>query len=95
MKRVKKPKKSRAKVKFKTLLANNGINVEFQGYDGPYIYAMAKADFFGSSLPNELSVLKFVSDYLGDPDGYESVAFNRFYADTIAKGIAIIWEDVI
>ena len=56
---------------------------------------MAKADFFGSSLPNEMSVLKFVSDYLGDPDGYESVAFNRFYADTIAKGIAIIWEDVI
>ena len=56
---------------------------------------MAKADYFGSSLPNEMSALKFVSDYLGDPDGYESVAFNRFYADTIAKGIAIIWEDVI
>lgn len=93
--RNKQPVKTMEQDEFKTLLANNGINVEFQGYDGPYVYAMAKADFFGSSLPNEMSVLKFVSDYLGDPDGYESVAFNRFYADTIAKGIAIIWEDVI
>lgn len=93
--RNKQPVKTMERDEFKTLLANNGINVEFQGYDGPYVYAMAKADFFGSSLPNEMSVLKFVSDYLGDPDGYESVSFNRFYADTIAKGIAIIWEDVI
>lgn len=93
--RNKQPVKTMERDEFKTLLANNGINVEFQGYDGPYVYAMAKADFFGSSLPNEMSVLKFVADYLGDPDGYESVVFNRFYADTIAKGIAIIWEDVI
>lgn len=89
------PVKKMERDELKTLLANNGISVEFQGYDGPYIYAMAKADFLGSSLPNEMSVLKFVSDYLRDKDGYDTVAFNRFYADTIAKGIAIIWEDVI
>lgn len=79
----------------KTMMANNGLNIDFQGYDGPYVYAMAKADYFGSSIANDIGLMKFVADYLGDPDGYDTVAFNRFYADTIAKGVAIIWEDVI
>ena len=68
--RNKQPVKTMERDEFKTLLANNGINVEFQGYDGPYVYAMAKADFFGSSLPNEMSVLKFVSDALASDQAH-------------------------
>ena len=71
------------------------IKVEDKGYDAVYVYAMAKADFVGSSLLTEQQVLKFVGDYLNDPDGYDEVAFTRFYADCIAKGIPIIWEDMM
>lgn len=69
--------------------------VEPKGYDAIYVYCMAKADFFGSSIKDEQQLIKFVNDYLGDPDGYGEMPFTRFYADCIARGIPIIWTDVI
>ena len=66
-----------------------------KGYDIVYVYCMAKSDFFGSSLVNDEVLYKYVYDYIGDKDGYDSIAFTRFYADTIAKGIPVIWEDMM
>jgi hypothetical protein len=40
-------------------------------------------------------VLRYVKDYIEDPDGYESIAFTRYYADTIGSGTPIEWSDVI
>lgn len=80
---------------FDSVMAQNGIKNEAKGYDGLYIWQMAKADFYGSSLPNDTAVAKFVGDYLNDKDGYPEVAFTRFYADCIAKGEPIIWEDLL
>ena len=65
----------------------------FIGYDGVYVYHMAKADFFGSSLPDEQRLVMYVNDYLNDPDGYDEVAFTRFYADCIGKGEMPDWEN--
>lgn len=65
------------------------------GYDVPYTYMMAKADYMGSSIADEQHLAKFVKDYLDDKDGSDTRAFDEFYAKTIALGIPIMWEDVI
>ena len=65
------------------------------GYDAVYIINMAKSDFFGSSIIDESKLVKYVKDYLDDADGYQDIAFTRFYADCIGKGLIINWEDML
>lgn len=76
-------------------LAPYGVDMSKNGYDAVYVLSMAHADYYGSSITSEQQIGKFVADYLGDKDGYEEVAFTRFYADCIAKGIPMIWEDLM
>lgn len=85
------PEKNNIEERIKT----SGFNVEAEGYDIVYVYAMAKADFFGSSIANDAQLIMYVSDYLNDTDGYDEVAFTRFYADCVAKGKPIIWSDML
>ena len=78
------------------LLAKNGIELDNKfGYDYVFVANMCKADYLGSSVPDESHLAKFVKDYCDDPDGYEELPMTRFYADTIGKGIPIIWEDML
>lgn len=78
------------------LLMKEKIELENKfGYDYVFVANMAKADFLGSSLPDEAHLIKYVKDYVDDYDGYSELPFTRFYADIIAKGIPIIWEDMI
>lgn len=78
------------------LLAKNGIDLNNKfGYDYVFVANMCKADYLGSSVPDESHLAKFVKDYCDDPDGYEELPMTRFYADTIGKGIPIIWEDML
>lgn len=93
--RENKPVKPKEKAELDELLKANAIKVEPKGYDAVYVYAMASADFKGSSLADEAHILKYVGDYLGDVDGYEGIAFTRFYADCIAKGIPVQWDDML
>ena len=79
-----------------TLLKTHNINIENNiGYDCMFVYHMAKADFLGSSLPDEKSVAKYVKDYIDDQNGYEGIVMTRFFADIIGKGIVVDWEDMI
>ena len=74
----------------------NGVTLNNdKGYDGPYVWAMATADYMGSSITDEMHLAKFVKDYLDDPDGSPTRAFDEFYAKTMALGIPVRWEDVI
>ena len=78
------------------LLKQHGVEVNNKGgYD--YIYAanMCKADYLGSGVPGEAYLAKFVRDYVDDPDAPEGKTFCRYYADCIAGGKPIIWEDMI
>ena len=78
------------------LLAKNGIELDNKfGYDYVFVANMCKADYLGSSVPDEAHLAKFVKDYVDDYDGYEELPMTRFYADTIGKGIPIIWEDML
>lgn len=78
------------------LLAKHNVEIDNKfGYDYVFVANMCKADYLGSSVPDEAHLTKFVKDYVDDPDGYEELPMTRFYADIIGKGIPVIWEDML
>ena len=88
--------KPMAKEEAEKFLSSHGVSVEnAKGYDVPYVLMMAKMDYYGSSLIDEAHLARFVQDYLDDPDGPDTRAFDEFYVKTMALGIPIDWEDVI
>ena len=64
-------------------------------YDATYVYNMAKSDYMGSSITDEAHLALYVKDYIDDPDGNPTRAFDEFYVNCIAKGVDIPWEDLI
>lgn len=82
---------------FDDLMKAYGISINRKDgyYDGPYVWAMAKSDYMGSSIIDEQHLAMFVKDYIDDVDGNETRAFDEFYINCVAKGIDIPWEDLI
>lgn len=78
-------------------LKNTGVNLKNnQLYDYVFVANMCKADYLGSSVPNDDTHLAlYIKDVIEDPDGYDGLPFNRWYADMCRKGIAINWEEMI
>lgn len=64
-------------------------------YDYCYIVNQAKAIHFKTSIDDEIHLLKYVKYCLDNVNSYDEMPFTRFYADCIAKGIPIMWEDMI
>lgn len=57
---------------------------------------MCKADFLGQSVPDDdRHLCLYIKNVIDDPDGYDGLPFNRWYADMCRKGIAIDWEEMI
>ena len=84
------------KEKVDEILKKNNVNLENDvAYDPVYVFAMARADYLKSSIADEAHLALFVKDYLDDEDGYPDVAFTRFYADCIARGMPIMWENML
>ena len=80
----------------KNLMNAFGLKVEHDClYDGLYVLSMAKADFYGSSIEDEMHLARFVKDYVDDPDAVDGQIFNRFYSDCNIKGVPIDWEEMI
>lgn len=90
-----KPIKPYEKEELDELLKAHGVDIDVKGYDAVYVAAMAKADFYKSSIADDMHLMKYVGDYIGDVDGYDGIAFTRFYADCIAKGVPIQWDDML
>lgn len=66
-----------------------------KGYDFVYVANMAKADFLGSSISDEMKLTLYIKDVCDDADGYPGMPFVRFYADCCHKDIPIDWEDML
>lgn len=66
-----------------------------KGYNAAYTYAMGKADYFGSSIKDNIHLALFVKDFADDIDGYPEKAFDFFVISCRAKGIPIFWEDFL
>lgn len=66
-----------------------------QLYDAVFVANMCKTDFLGSSIVDEMHLIKYVKDVIDDEDAYDGIVFNRWYADMSYTGIAIDWEDML
>lgn len=78
------------------ILKENAITLKNnQLLDYVYVANMCKADFLGSSIPDNLHMAKYIRDVIDDVDGYDGIVFNRWYADMSRKGIVVNWEDMI
>lgn len=66
-----------------------------QLYDHVYVANMCKADFYGSSIEDDKHMANYIKDVIDDPDGYDGMVFNRWYADMCKKGIVINWEEML
>lgn len=64
-------------------------------YDYVYVANMCKADFLNDSIPDEEHLVKYIKNVIDDVDGYDGIAFNRWYADMCKKGIPINWKEMI
>ena len=78
------------------LLSDHDIDFRAaKGHDLVYIANMIIADRWDSSVKNEDQLALAIKDEIDDPDGYDGMAFSRFLADCNAKGVPIVWEDMI
>lgn len=86
-------KKEEVEQKLKTA----GIQLKnVQLYDHVFVADMCRADYLGSSIPNDdVHIALYIKDVIDDPDGYDGLPFNRWYADMCRKGIVINWEEMI
>lgn len=85
-----------SKEQVKTILNTNNISLKNdQLYDSTYIANMCKADFLGSSIKDERHLALYIKDVIDDPDGYDGIVFNRWYADMCYTGVAIDWEEML
>ena len=90
--RIKPQDKESVKERMKTF----GVVVKNdKAYDIPYVWAMGSADYLGSSIPDEIHLAKFVADYLDDPDGSKTRAFDELYAKTLAIDMPLVWEELL
>ena len=77
-------------------LKTHGVTLKNdKGYDAPYVLAMGKADYFGSSIPDDTHLALYVRDFLDDPDGTLTKAFDHFVVDCRSRGEYIYWSEVI
>lgn len=78
------------------LLEVHNVKLEYNElYDYVYVANMCKADLLGSSVPDEKHMCLYIKDTIDDPDGYDGIVFNRWYADMCRKGIPIEWSDML
>lgn len=90
------PLKMKTKEEVDAILKRNNIEIENDhGYDKVFVMHMGLSDYFANSIVDEAHLARYVQDVLDDEDGYEGVALTRFLADCNAKGLPIIWQDVI
>ena len=77
------------------LRANNVKIKSAKGHDAAYVLNMARADYWGSALFDEQHLALFVQNYIEDPDGSPTRAFDEFYIKTVALGIPIFWDEML
>ena len=88
--------KMKSKEQVDAIVKKYNINIKNNyGYEVVYVYHMCISDFVGSSVIDEAHAAAYVRDLLDDRDGYDGIAFTRFFADCSAKGIPILWNEMI
>lgn len=77
-------------------LANQGVTINNnKGWDVPYVRAMLFSDCWGSSYTTDKQLALGVKDFIDDPDGYPTKAFDHFVIDCRRKNEPIFWEEML
>lgn len=64
--------------------------------DHVYVANMCKADFLGSSVPNDDKHLcLYIKDVIDDPDGYDGQIFYRWLSDIKHMGVHVDWSEFV
>lgn len=88
--------KVRSKADTEDLLKAQGVSLRNNvGHDAAYVLNMALADYWGSSISDDKHLAMFIRDYLDDPDGAGTRAFDEFWIKTVALGIPIFWDEML
>ena len=75
------------------LLQENKVEVRrAMEHDTVFVANMGKADYLGDSVPDEAHLARYIKNVIDDPDGYDGIAFNRWFADMCAKKVEVPWE---
>lgn len=78
------------------VLENNNIKLTRNvGYDYIFVANMCKADYYGSSIPDEKHFALYIKDTIEDEDAGDGTTMRRWYATMIANGQIVDWEDFI
>lgn len=78
------------------LLKKHNITIENKGgYDYVFAAQMCKADYLGSSIPDEAHLAMYVKDVCDDIDAGDGTTMRRWYATMIGNGEPIDWEELI
>lgn len=84
------------KVNVEEILSAHGVVLEHDTlYNAAYVYNMGMADYFGSSVPDEAHLARYVKDVLDDPDGSDELPFRFWLQKNVALGEPVDWEDLI
>ena len=62
--------------------------------DATYLANMYYSDF-AQLLKSETDAVRMAHAAINDVDGYEGMAFNRYTADIMEKGVCVPWNEVI
>lgn len=74
----------------------NGVSLNNnRGYDAPYVHAMLYSDCWGSSYTTDKQLALGVKDFLDDPDGSRTKAFDHFVVDCRSKKEPIFFEEFL
>ena len=86
----------RTKEQVTEIIRTQGVAIKNdKGYDIPYVYSMLFADCWGSSYQNDKQLALGVMDFLDDPDGSKTKAFDHFIVDCRAKDEPIFWDEML
>lgn len=65
-------------------------------HDAVYVANMCRADYLGSSVPdNDYNLCMYVKDTIDDPDGYDGQPFNRWLSDMEGMHVQIDWSEFV
>lgn len=61
-------------------------------YDTVFVANMCLADYLNDSVPDLEHLARYVKNVIDDPDGYEGIAFGRWFSDMCNKRVEVPWE---
>lgn len=77
-------------------LTANGVTVKNnKGWDVPYVHAMLYADCWGSSYKTEKDLAQGIKDFLDDPDGNPTKAFDHYVIDHRSMKEPIFFDEML